>query len=223
MQLTIIGAGAIGGTVGAHMIRAGHDVIFCDIDEAHVNAINEQGLTIEGPVENFTVKAKAILPSQLPDTLENVVVAVKSHHTKNAAELLRGRLAPHGYVVTLQNGLTADDLSQVVGADRVIVSFVNFGADYLAPGRIMQGNIATFRVGELVGNEITPRVREIADAFPYAKATDNILGFLWGKEAYGAMLYAGATSDLSIADHLDNPKYRPLMVAIAREVLTQSR
>ena len=222
MQFTIIGAGAIGGTVGAHMIRAGHDVIFCDIDEAHVNAINEQGLTIEGPVENFTVKAKAILPSQLPDTLENVVVAVKSHHTKNAAELLRGRLAPHGYVVTLQNGLTADDLSQVVGADRVIVSFVNFGADYLAPGRIMQGNIATFRVGELVGNEITPRVREIADAFPYAKATDNILGFLWGKEAYGAMLYAGATSDLSIADHLDNPKYRPLMVAIAREVLTQS-
>ncbi|MBI3429102.1 MAG: hypothetical protein HY050_03405 [Actinobacteria bacterium] len=222
MQLTIIGAGAIGGTIGAHMIRAGHEVTFCDLDEVHVNAINEDGITIEGPVENFTVKTTAILPSQLPKTLHNVAVAVKSHHTKSAAELIRGRLAPDGFVVTLQNGLTAHDLSDVVGADRVIVSFVNFGADYISPGRIMQGNIGTFRVGELTGNEITPRVREIVDAFPYAEATNNILGFLWGKEAYGAMLYAGATSDLSIADHLEHPKYRPLMMAIAREVLAQA-
>lgn len=222
MQLTIIGAGAIGGTVGAHMIRAGHEVTFCDLDEAHVNAINKDGITIEGPVEKFTVKAKAILPSQLPDILRNVAIAVKSHHTKDAAELLRGRLDPDGFVVTLQNGLTAHEVSEVVGADRIIVSFVNFGADYISPGVIMQGNIGTFRVGELSGNEITPRVREIADAFPYAEATDNILGFLWGKEAYGAMLYAGATSDLSIADHLEDPKYRPLMMAIAREVLAQA-
>ncbi|HUW87219.1 MAG TPA: amidase family protein [Candidatus Paceibacterota bacterium] len=222
MQLTIIGAGAIGGTIGAHMIRAGHDITFCDVDEDHVNAMNEHGITIEGPVENFTVKTKAILPSQLPATLHNVAVAVKSHHTKSAAELLRGRLAPDGFVVTLQNGLTAQDLSDVVGADRVIVSFVNFGADYIAPGRIMQGNIGTFRVGELTGNKITPRVLGLVDAFPYAEATANILGFLWGKEAYGAMLYAGATSDLSIADHLENPKYRPLMLAIAREVLAQA-
>ena len=222
MQLTIIGAGAIGGTIGAHMIRAGHDVVFCDVDEDHVKAINELGITIEGPVENFTVKAKAILPSELPATLEHVAIAVKSHHTKSAAELLRGRLAPNGFVVTLQNGLTAHDISEVVGADKVIVSFVNFGADYLAPGKIMQGNIGAFRVGELVGNEITPRVQELVDALPYAEATGNILGFLWGKEAYGAMLYAGATSDLSIADHLEDPRYRPLMLGIAREVLAQA-
>ena len=38
-----------------------------------------------------------------------------------------------------------------VGRDRVISSFVNFGADVMAPGRIMQGNVATFRVGELDG------------------------------------------------------------------------
>jgi Asp-tRNA(Asn)/Glu-tRNA(Gln) amidotransferase A subunit family amidase len=122
----------------------------------------------------------------------------------------------------MQNGLTASDISEVVGADKVIVSFVNFGADYLAPGKIMQGNIGAFRVGELVGNEITPRVKELVAAFPYAEATGNILGFLWGKEAYGAMLYAGATSDLSIAEHLEEPKYRPLMLAIAREVLAQA-
>ena len=176
MQLTIIGAGAIGGTIGAHMIRAGHDVVFCDVDADHVKAINEFGISIEGPVENFSVKAKAILPTDLPEKLQHVAIAVKSHHTKSAAELLRGRLAPDGYVVTLQNGLTASDISEVVGADKVIVSFVNFGADYLAPGKIMQGNIGAFRVGELVGNDITPRVKELVAAFPYAEATGNILG-----------------------------------------------
>ena len=98
MQLTIIGAGAIGATIGAHLIRAGHDVLFCDVDPAQVDAINLNGLTIEGPVENFTVAARAVLPADLPDSLDRVAIAVKSHHTRPAAELLRGRLAEDGFV-----------------------------------------------------------------------------------------------------------------------------
>lgn len=222
MELTIIGAGAIGATIGAHMIRAGHDVTLCDIDQAHVDAINKNGLSIEGPVENFTVSAKAITPDQLPSKIKHVAIAVKSHHTSAAAQLLRNRITPDGYVVSFQNGLTAHELAEVVGEDKLIVSFVNFGADYLSPGKIMQGNIGTFRVGELIGNQITPRVQELVAALPYAQATNNILGFLWGKEAYGAMLYAGAVSDLSIADALDNAEFKPLMLAIAREVLAQA-
>ena len=53
--------------------------------------------------------------------------------------------------------------------DRVISTFVNFGADVMAPGRIMQGNIATFRVGELGGGAITARVLDLVDALPYAR------------------------------------------------------
>jgi 2-dehydropantoate 2-reductase len=233
MQLTIIGAGAIGGTIGAHMIRAGHQVLFCDADPDHVDAINNLGLTIEGPVANFTVAARAVLPQDLPPVIEHAAIAVKSHFTSGAAEVLRDRLAPDGWLVSFQNGLTAQRLADVVGWERLIVSFVNFGADYQAPGRIMQGNIAAFRVGELNGRPgpdgrilerapITDRVRELVAALPYAQATDNILGYLWGKEAYGAMMYAGAVSDLSIADSLTDPRWRPLMVAVAREVLAQA-
>ncbi|HEX3591807.1 MAG TPA: amidase family protein [Pseudonocardiaceae bacterium] len=221
MRLTIIGAGAIGGTIGAHLIRSGHDVLFCDADPDHVAAINEAGLTIEGPVENFTVAARAVTPDALPERLDRVAIAVKSHHTAAAAEPLRDRLTPDGYLVSFQNGLTADTLASVVGRERLLVSFVNFGADVLGPGRVMQGNIGTFRVGELTG-EITPRLRELVAALPYAQATANIMGFLWGKEAYGAMLYAGSVSDLSIADSLEQSRWRPLMLATAREVLAQS-
>ena len=86
----------------------------------------------------------------------------------------------------------------------------------------MQGNIGTFRVGEPEGGEITPRVAELAGALPYAEPTANIMGYLWGKEAYGAMLFAGAVSPLSIAESLEDPRWRPLMLAIAREVLAQA-
>jgi 2-dehydropantoate 2-reductase len=220
--LVIIGGGAIGGTIGAHMLRAGHDVVLCDADEAHVAAIREHGLRIEGPVNEFTVPIPAITPAELPDRIDRAIVAVKSLHTRAAADLLRDRLAPGGYVLTVQNGLTADTLVEAVGRERVISSFVNFGADVMGPGVVMQGNIATFRVGELDGGEITPRVRELAAALPYAEPTGNVLGYLWGKEAYGAMLWAGAVSDLPIAEHLVHPKYRPVMIAIAREVLDQA-
>jgi 2-dehydropantoate 2-reductase len=222
MDITIIGAGAIGGTLGAHMIRAGHDITLCDADEAHVAAIRRHGLAIEGPVGEFSVAAHALTPAELPGRIDHAIVAVKSQHTRAAAELLRDRLAPDGYVLTVQNGLTAGPLTGVVGRDRVISSFVNFGADVMAPGRILQGNVGTFRVGELDGGVITPRVLELAEALPYAEPTDNVLGFLWGKEAYGAMLWAGAVSDLTIVEHLEDPRYRPVMIAIAQEVLAQA-
>jgi 2-dehydropantoate 2-reductase len=222
MRLTIIGAGAIGGVIGAHLIRSGHDVLLCDIDLAHVEAMKRDGLTIEGPVENFTVPVRAVTPDHLPDRIEHAAIAVKSHQTAGAAEVLRHRLTLDGYLVSFQNGLTADTLAGVVGWDRLLVSFINFGADYMAPGRIMQGNVGTVRVGEPRGGFISRRVQELADALPYAAATDNIQGFLWGKEAYGAMLYAGAVSDLSIADSLESPEWQPLMLATAREVLAQS-
>src|SRR5271154_1814716 len=120
MQLTIIGAGAIGGTIGAPLIRDGHDVLLCDADQAHVDAINRAGLSISGPVENFTVPARAVTPDGLPAELGRAAIAVKSHHTGRAAELLRDRLEPGGYVVSFQNGLTASAITAVTGPDALV-------------------------------------------------------------------------------------------------------
>lgn len=222
MRYVFIGAGAIGGTLAAHATRAGHDVLLCDAAADHVEAVNTKGLEITGPVEQFTVKVPAVTPDGLPDRIDRAVVAVKSLHTPAAARLLKDRLAPDGFVLSVQNGLTAHHLVDAVGAPRVLSSFVNIGADYLEPGRVIQGNVATFRIGELAGGAVTDRVREMVSVLPYAQATDNVLGYLWGKEAYGAMLWAGAVSDLEIADTLDTPRYRPLMVAVAQEVLAQA-
>jgi 2-dehydropantoate 2-reductase len=77
-------------------------------------------------------------------------------------------------------------------------------------------------VGEIDGR-VTPRVNAIRDAWadfdPRAIVTPNIWGFLWGKEAYGAMLFATALTNESIADALAMPRYRELYIALAREPL----
>ena len=221
MRFTVIGSGAVGGTVGAHLVRTGHDVLFCDTDVAHVQAMARDGLRLDGPAGTFTVPARAVLPADLPAELGVVLLSVKTHHTREAIASVVGRLGPQGYVLTLQNGLTAGIVAEAVGADRVVVGFVNFGADLVGPGRIRQGNVATFRVGEPSG-PVSQRVRDLVEALPWAEASDSILGYLWAKEAYGAMLFATAVSDLAIADALAVPAYRPLFVALAREVLAQS-
>jgi hypothetical protein len=120
--------------------------------------------------------------------------------------------------VSLQNGLNEGVIAQAVGADRVVGAFVNFGADVVAPGRILLGNRATFRIGELDGHQ-SARVDALAADIEDAEATANVVGYLWSKQAYGAMLFATAVSDLSIADALADPAYRRLFLALAGEML----
>jgi 2-dehydropantoate 2-reductase len=221
MRYVVLGCGAIGGTVAAGLVRDGHDVLVSDADPAVVEAINARGLRIEGPVENFTVTVPAVAPQDLPPLDGPVLVAVKSQHTAAAAAALAGRMHGDGFVVSLQNGLNADQLAGAVGRERVVEAFVNFGADVMEPGVVLRGNRGTFMIGELDGT-VTDRVRSLAADIVDATVTDQILGYLWGKEAYGAMLAAIAVSDLSIADGLEDPRYTPLLVEVAREVLDQA-
>ena len=48
------------------------------------------------------------------------------------------------------------------------------------------------------------------------------MGFVWGKEAYGAMVFATAVSDLAIHEVFEDPAYHPLLLAVAREVIGQA-
>jgi 2-dehydropantoate 2-reductase len=222
MRYVVVGAGAIGGTVGAHMIRAGHDVLFVDAAKDHVQAINEKGLTIRGYGGEFTVKARAITPDQLPaeGTLEAVFLATKALATEAAVASFKEQVAPNGYVLSLQNGLNELVISRMIGAQRTVGCFVNFSADYIEPGVIHYGGPGAFYIGELDG-AVTPRLealQQVLSAWGKVAITDNIFGYLWGKQGYGAMLFATSLTNETMGDCID--QNRQLMVAIAREVLS---
>ncbi len=225
MRSLIWGAGAIGGTLGAYLARAGHDVTLVDTAGEHVDAIMRDGLRLTGPIDEFTVRVPAVTPQTdnvTWGTWDQIILATKAHHTDVAVRALLPHLTAGGYVVSAQNGLNELAIAEVVGAERTVGAFVNFGADYLEPGVIHYGGHGAVVLGEIDGR-ITPRVTALRDAWhrfdPRAMVTSNIWGYLWGKEAYGAMLFATALTNESIADALAMRAYRPLYIALAREIL----
>ena len=227
MHFTVIGAGAIGGTVGAHLARAGHDVLLVDSVEAHVQAIEQSGLAIEG-ARTFTVRSRAVTPRGLADALdgrppEAVLLSVKAMHTAAALEPVVPLLGQDSFVVSMQNGLNEKTIAARIGPDRTVGAFVNFGADYLAPGRIMYGGAGPLYLGELDGR-ITPRLQTLGTALqeaflPTTTLTDNIWGYLWGKLGYASMLFATAVVDETMADVLGDPTCRDLLANLAGEVV----
>lgn len=223
--ILVWGAGAIGGTLGAYLVRARHAVVFVDIEAAHVAAIRDpaRGLTLEGPIENFTVTAPAFTPDQVQGTYRRIFLCVKAQHTEAACHALLPHLAPDGYVLSLQNGLCETLIAPIVGRERTVGAFVNYSADWHAPGRILYGGRGAFVVGELDGSE-TPRLRAlhalVRDVFePGAVMTDDIWGYLWGKLGYGAMLFAQALGEKGIADCLARPELLPLWRALGGEAM----
>ena len=224
--LVIWGAGAIGGTIGAYMLRAGHDVLFVDSAADHVARINDDGLTVSGPIEAFTVAAQAVTPEALEGVYPRIILAVKTPATEEATRALAPHLAADGFVVSAQNGLNEYAMAEIVAARRVMGCFVNFGADYMAPGEILYGGRGAVVLGEIDG-ALSDRLAALYGLFrefePDAVMTGNIFGYLWSKMAYGAMLFAEALTEASIADCLAHPDYRDLFIALAREVLAVAK
>src|SRR5207237_4663405 len=77
LRFLVWGAGAIGGTIGAHLARAGHDVTFVDRVGEHIAAINSSGLRITGQIAEFATCVPAFSPDELAGPFAYVMVAVK--------------------------------------------------------------------------------------------------------------------------------------------------
>ncbi len=220
--ILIWGAGAIGGTLGAYWTRAGVPVVLVDQVAEHVEACRTRGLNITGPVEAFSIKVPASTPSEVRGQYPRIVLAVKAQATEAALQQLMPHLAPDGFVLSAQNGLNELAITKAIGPARTMGCFVNFGADWLGPGEILFGNRAAVVVGEIDG-EIRDRTRAmhalLAIFEPKAILTENIWGYLWGKLAYGAMLFATALNDDSMTANFADPRRTIVFEALGREVM----
>ena len=221
-SILVWGGGAIGGTIAAYWARAGIDVLLVDIESDHVTTCRSRGLEISGPVDEFVVRIPAVTPDEVLGRFSRVILAGKAQHTRAAIEMIRPHLTADGFVVSAQNGLNELTISEVVGKGATIGAFVNFGADWHGPGQVLFGNRGAVVVGEIDGTVggRTEEMHQLLQVFePDAVLTDNIWGYLWGKLAYGAMLFATAINNDSMADNFANPSRSELWVAIGREVM----
>ncbi|MCC6196855.1 MAG: ketopantoate reductase family protein, partial [Burkholderiales bacterium] len=180
------------------------------------------GLSISGPVEQFRQRLPSSMPDEVVGEYPVIVLAVKAQATQAALAMLAPHLSPAGYVLSAQNGLNEIDIARAVGRERCMGCFVNFGADWLGPGEVLFGNRGSVVVGEVDGSlrERTRQMhRDLARFEPDAVLTDNIWGYLWGKLAYGAMLFATALTHDSMSENFADPRRFVVFDRLAREVL----
>ncbi|MET0295821.1 MAG: 2-dehydropantoate 2-reductase [Microbacterium sp.] len=217
--LTVVGGGAIGGTLAAALLEAGHPVQIIDADAAHVAAVRERGLRITGASGDRVAWVPAFGLEDAPAELGGVLLAVKGQATGRAMTWITPRLAPDGFVVSMQNGLNEEEIAAHIGADRTIAAFVDLFADVLEPGVVKDGGPGAMSIGEFSGPADSPRVRALAEALAGAGApiiSDNVQGYLWSKLAFGSWSSVTALADAEMWELVD--RHRPAMRALAVEV-----
>jgi 2-dehydropantoate 2-reductase len=225
LKVTVVGAGGIGGPLGAHLIQAGHEVTFVESNRAHLEAMRERGLHVTGHADLRVRPAAVIAPEELADLTAPVLLAVKSKDTEMALRSIAPRLGPDAYVVSLQNGLEEYKIAAAVGAERTVGAFLTFGGNFAGPGEVVYGGPGSFYLGEIDGRR-SRRVEELADVlgvFHPVGVTGNIFGYLWAKGALGCFYFATALVDEDVPDLIARREYRPLFGALVAEAVTVAR
>lgn len=226
MKVTIVGAGAMGGLAGAYMTEAGHDVTLVDRWAEHVDAMNRDGLFIDGIRGEKRVAVKAVHIDALAGPLEAVLIATKSQHAEEAARAIAPLLDPDGFVVSYQNGFNEPAIARVLeeagaGSGRVLGCIPNYGGALVDPGHLEFVHEGPIQLGEMDGS-ITPRLKRLAsmlEALTNVQLSTNIWGQIWAKEVYSAQVVFSALADARIPETLGQERYARVAGAVVREAL----
>src|SRR5271166_1772044 len=154
-KIAIVGAGAVGGYTGAHMVQAEEDVTFIDPWPAHVDHMRKHGLRVTHAMDvpEFCVPVRALHVTDVQQLarekpIDIAFVCMKSYDTAWAATLIRQYLAADGYVVSLQNCMNEETIAGVVGwgktlgciASRIMVNLAEPGLIHRFAGKATAGH-----------------------------------------------------------------------------------
>jgi 2-dehydropantoate 2-reductase len=186
MRTWIIGAGALGGLIGARLAATGARVSFAVRDRASAERLRQAGFRVSGVGGPVTVAAPDVAAlDEVPVRPEAdlVVLATKAQEAMEIAARAVRWLAPGGTLLPIQNGAVSRLLADRLGPERVLGGLSNLGATLHGPGEIEQRNAGHLLIGELsggLGDRVT-RVRDWLGRGVEVRATANLSGAIWSK------------------------------------------
>jgi 2-dehydropantoate 2-reductase len=204
-RIAIMGTGAVGGYVGAHIVRAGEDVVFIDPWPEHVERMRSHGLYIThltgedefatGPLHALHLTDVQHLSKERP--IDIAFVCTKSYDTAWATALIAQYLAAGGFVVSLQNCMNEETVASVAGwgrtlgciASSITVELTEPGHIHRNAGKTRGKGHIVFRVGEIHGR-VTDRANEVCRLVDHADGalvTTNLWGERWSKLVVNVM------------------------------------
>jgi len=183
MKFAILGAGALGTILGAHLSRAGHEVAMIVRGE-RARILQRQGLVLNGLSD---IKARPTViddPQKLRET-GTLIVATKAIDSMQSLEALRHLRLDHA--LSVQNGVLKNELlARVFGFSRVLGAMADFSGELLANGEVKFTRNVCLHIGEEKGGA-SPRADELAAAIDSAGvrcvAASNIRTREWSKYA----------------------------------------
>jgi len=219
MRIAIIGAGAIGSVIGGLLCKAGEDVTLIG-RKSHVDAINHNGLILEGQSGKSVIRVKAA--ENLDFKPDLALLTVKSQDV--ASSIRKVQLFLSGIqVVTMQNGVQSDDqVAGLLGKENIISSVVVFHGQFLESGKVsysMPFSETAILIGEPFGYEGT-RLQTISALFNKAISTDiseDIRAAHWTKLLWNLQTAVPAITGLSYQDNYQYQKVRELAVNLSKE------
>lgn len=227
VEFAILGAGAIGSILGAHLARAGHSVVML-VREQRAAQIRARGLRLAGLAE-FSIDVPTITDSASFAGAEVLIVAMKTPGT--AAALTTLKHANIGAALSIQNGLWKNEaLAEAFGPERVLGALADTSGELLTNGDVLFTRNVNLFVGEIQGEaQLSARATKIArvidDSGVRASAVANMLGREWTKFVgwAGLMLLAITTRTVTWR-YLSEPHGAAIVVKLMREVaqLTQA-
>jgi 2-dehydropantoate 2-reductase len=225
-EFAILGAGAIGSILGAHLARAGHSVVML-VREQRAAQIRARGLTLAG-LADFSTAVPTITDSSSFEGAETLIVAMKTPGTSSALSALRH--ANIGVALSIQNGLWKNEaLAQAFGADRVLGALADTSGELLSNGDVLFTRNVNLFIGEIRGEpQLSTRAVSIAHAIDASgvrsSAVANMLGREWTKFVgwVGLMLLAVTTRTVTWR-YLSEPHAATILVRLTREVAQLTR
>lgn len=189
MRILIVGAGALGGYVGARLLSARKDVAFL-VRPPRVEQLARNGLQLDSPLGGYTDQAvRCMTANSIDSTYDLVVVACKIYDLTAATTSISPAVGPDTAILPLLNGLAhLDEIIRVHGPHRVLGGLCTLAATRTADGVVRHLNdMHALALGERDGS-LSPRVEALGalfdDAgFPHA-ASRRILLEMWEKFAF---------------------------------------
>ena len=227
-RIAVIGTGANGASIGADFVRAGYDVTFIEQWPDHVEAMRRSGVTVNMPDETVVTPVNAIHLCQVAEVKEKfdlIFMLVKAYDTRWAAELIKPVIAEGGLVVGLQNGMSIDDLTDVLGPERVMGAVIECCSNMFEPGVC---NRETPPEGSWFGlGGLTPatqqRAESVAEVLRHAGRVDvydDIRSAKWMKlVANASELVPSALLNMPLHEVAQDPEMVVYMKQCAKEAL----
>ncbi len=227
-RIAVLGTGANGASIGADLTVAGLDVVLIDQWPENVAVMRQSGVRVEMPAQTLVTPVRAYNLCDVctfTEPFDIVLMVLKAYDARWAAHLIEPYLKADGLLVGVQNGMTAEIIAEVVGAERTMGCVLEISSAMMNPGIVTRDSPhdrSWFALGGLIP-KVKNREAEVAELLRCSGSVDivdNILATKWMKlVSNSTTLVSTAILGLSIHEAAGIPEMRAVMVRAGQEAL----